>query len=481
MPGDRTVYRFGPYELDAAHRRLKRGRERLHVPSKQMDLLCFFAANPQRVISIDTIMEVVWRNQFVTPNSVAQVVKAARKTLGTQEDTRQYIETLPRHGYRFDIAVRTGKPKSALVAVDELLAPHRVFIEGRALLETLDLREIARARDVFEAGVAAAPDYADPYIGLANVLTLQFEATRDDEQPAFHLLDRANDCARTACGIEPYSAEALATFGFVLHRLGDVAGAIVAVRRALKMEPDLVVHLVRLGYVGWGAERVRAAQRTLQTCPGLAIALWLHVTVLIARAAFPEALMLLDEGCAAQDLQPRSAPFKAVGLHLQHALVFGAIGNVDRAFAELARELELADDNHVYGRECRANTWYTTGALRLRLGQFDAAIAAFHEALACIAGHRLATVGLTFAAAALHDVTPAADIKVGSFDDVMCTAAALALTGRHADASVLVRRALLKAPPGFACWQLPVDPLINVSSRPAEWAETLSVLRNRAL
>ena len=68
-----------------------------------------------------------------------------------------YIETVPRRGYRFGVAVTRRAPRESDAGLDALLAPHRAFIEGRAALETLEADHIARARDVFEGAVAARP------------------------------------------------------------------------------------------------------------------------------------------------------------------------------------------------------------------------------------------------------------------------------------------------------------------------------------
>ncbi len=477
MAGDRNVYRFGQYELDAGRRRLTRGDAIVSLPPRQFDLFRLFVSNPNRLLTTDAIMDAAWPGVAVEPNNIGQALKGLRRMLGGD---RALIETLPRKGYRFLADVRATKPPSSLAKVEEMLAPHRAFVEGRALLETFDLRAIGRAREVFDAGVATAPDHPDAHIGLANVLMLQFESTRDDAAPAFDLLERAERHAGEACACDPGSGEALATYGFARFLRGDALGAIGTLRRAMALEPEWWLHALRLAYVGWGRERRHAAARVLRECPGLALGCWLTATVLIARRAFNPALAILREGCTAQDHQAAAnGAFNAVGLHLLCALVLAALGRLPEALDELARELALADDNHVYGRECRANTWYSFGALLLRLERRDDAVAAFRHALACIPGHRFATVGLAFATGAL---TPSeADVEIRSVDDSIVKAVILTLLDRHAEGAAIVVHALERAPAGCAGWQLPVEPLLNVSARRREWAEALDVLRHRAL
>jgi pimeloyl-ACP methyl ester carboxylesterase len=51
-------------------------------------------------------MRIVWPDTFVEEANLAVAVSIVRKVLGTQLDGGQYIETMPRRGYRFAAAVR---------------------------------------------------------------------------------------------------------------------------------------------------------------------------------------------------------------------------------------------------------------------------------------------------------------------------------------------------------------------------------------
>jgi hypothetical protein len=122
---------------------------------------------------------------------------------------------------------------------------------------------------------------------------------------------------------------------------------------------------MRLSYVSWGEARLRVARRVLTLCPGLALALYLMATVFVARQAFAAARELRQDGCAAQDAQLKSTSGyrPGVALHLHRARVLAAMGEVDAAIDELARELDAPHRGQPYARECVANTWYTLGAL----------------------------------------------------------------------------------------------------------------------
>jgi hypothetical protein len=53
-----------------------------------------------------------------------------------------------------------------------------------------------------------------------------------------------------------------------------------------------------------------------------------------------------------------------------------------------------------------------------------------------------------------------------------------ALAGRHAAGATLVRAVLESAPAGSSGWMLPVEPFLQVSAHPAEWAPVLAILRS---
>ena len=137
----------------------------------------------------------------------------------------------------------------------------------------------------------------------------------------------------------------------MLHRSGSAGEAIAAARKAVTLDPGNWRHHLRLAFVGWGEERLRAAHRVLTLCPGLALAHWFAATVFVARQAFDAATEELRIGCASQDAQrTESGRFKAVGLHLLLGLVLAARGDEGAALDEFTRELEFEGDGQLYAR-----------------------------------------------------------------------------------------------------------------------------------
>ena len=471
------IYRFGPFQLDSGRRRLLRGSEPVLLPDRHLEILLQLAANAGRTISKDDLIAAAWQDVAVADNSIEQAISSLRKALGSRADGGPYIETLSRRGYRFSGAVERGKPRESDASLDALLAPYRAFVEGRAALETLDRDALARARAAFAEALRGEPDDAAAHIGMANACALGFESTRTHASPDLEALRDAVHHAREGCRLDPSSGEAWSTLAFVLHRSGSAGEAIAAARKAVTLDPGNWRHHLRLAFVGWGEERLRAAHRVLTLCPGLALAHWFAATVFIARQAFDTALDELRPGCASQDAQrTEGGRFKAVGLHLLHGLVLAARGNEEGALQEFTRELEFEADGQLYARECSANTWYAIGAIHLRNGRRADADAAFREALNRVPGHPLA------AALCGADVTGAKSRLAGmnNVDLAMANAAALILNGKHELAARVCGEALAHAEAGPAGWLLPVDPLLNPLRHPDVWARTLAMLRDRA-
>ena len=477
---DGDVYRFGPFELDTSRRRLMSGGEPVAVADRHFDVLVLLAANAGEVVSKDALIGAGWKDVAVSDNSIEQAISSLRRTLGQQPGGAAYIETLARRGYRFAAAVERAPARQSDAALDAMLAPYRAFVDGRAALETLERDAVTQARDAFAQALRAEPDHPSAHIGMANACILGFESTRADAAPDVDALREAGHHAREGCRLDPASGEAWSTLAFVLHRSGDAREAIAAARKAIALDPDDWRHFLRLAFVSWGEERLRAARRVLTLYPRLALAYWFAATVFVARQAFDAALEELRPGCASQDAQRKqNGRFNAVGLHLLHGLVLAAQGADDLALEELASELAFEQEGQLYARECCANTWYALGAIRLRHGHLDQAAAAFRESLKRVPGHPLASIGLraTASGATASDGPPS---DGNSVDVAIVRATAQALKGDHAGAAQLCATALAHADPGAHGWILPIDPLLQITAHRDAWAPALAILRDRA-
>src|SRR6266850_1274502 len=146
MPCGSSVYRFGPFELDAPRGRLYRGAARVPLSQPQAAILRQLVSHVGEVVSKHALVDAAWRDAAVTDNSLDQAISRLRKTLGSGHDGTRYIETVPNRGYRFAAAIEWALRHDPDAPLDAQLGPFRVFVQGQADLDTLDRDAIRRAR-----------------------------------------------------------------------------------------------------------------------------------------------------------------------------------------------------------------------------------------------------------------------------------------------------------------------------------------------
>src|SRR6266850_284896 len=99
-------YEFGRFRLDAGERVLLRDRDLVPLTPKVFDILLALVEHGGHVVQKDELMKRVWPNTFVEEGNLTQNVSVLRKALGESASGPQFIETVPRRGYRFVATVR---------------------------------------------------------------------------------------------------------------------------------------------------------------------------------------------------------------------------------------------------------------------------------------------------------------------------------------------------------------------------------------
>jgi DNA-binding winged helix-turn-helix (wHTH) protein/tetratricopeptide (TPR) repeat protein len=107
------LYRFGPYQLDAARRLLLRDEAGIALQPKTFDLLLYMVRNPLRPLSKEELLQAVWPDSFVEESNLTQNIFQLRKALtaGKGDGTR-YIVTIPGRGYQFVSPVELVNPSA---------------------------------------------------------------------------------------------------------------------------------------------------------------------------------------------------------------------------------------------------------------------------------------------------------------------------------------------------------------------------------
>ena len=104
--GEIKFYGFGPFTLEVTTRRLWRDGQTIPLTAKLFDILLLLVRNQGQVVTKKTLFNEVWSDTYVEENNLTVAVSALRKTLGESRKEREYIETVPKRGYRFVALVR---------------------------------------------------------------------------------------------------------------------------------------------------------------------------------------------------------------------------------------------------------------------------------------------------------------------------------------------------------------------------------------
>ena len=114
---DRRFYLFDGFRVDATERLLFKENREVSLTPKVFDTLLVLLENSSHVLTKKELMEKVWPDSFVEENNLAQNISILRKALGEGKEGDQYIQTVPKRGYRFvgDVKTTGGEDESVIV------------------------------------------------------------------------------------------------------------------------------------------------------------------------------------------------------------------------------------------------------------------------------------------------------------------------------------------------------------------------------
>jgi DNA-binding winged helix-turn-helix (wHTH) protein/Tfp pilus assembly protein PilF len=498
-------YRFGPFLLDAAGFRLLREGEPVPLGPKALDLLFLLASRPSALVSKDEILQALWPDVAISDNALTQVVSDVRQALGDRAAAPRYIQTVARRGYRFvapvDAAPAAGSPAPPPAMLDSMFLPflrawhasmggstgaptgvqetsnrdaYRALVDGRIKLEALDPAQVPSAMVDFNRAIALDPRYALAYVGRAHARFWRYEASRAQNPPEHGELRAAIADVRRAIELDPNLAEAHAALALFLVSADRSADAVAAGRRAVMLEPGNWRHLFRLGVAAWGDERLECFERVRERYPELAYTYFFTAMVHVARGHPVLAEEALRQGLMQQeDQQIRPDRFPGRGLHWLLGLTRLAAGDSGEARAEFERELTSAG-GELYATDYSIRAYDGQGYAFLHEGDAAAAAGMFGRALEFLPDHARSLVGLAEAyrrggrheeaASTLERAQQAVEALRATdrtAEASMVASFAHVVSGRPMEAIATLERFISEAPPGFAGWTIPVEPLLT--------------------
>src|SRR5215813_11264557 len=140
------LYEFCRFRFDPENHLLERDGGQISLTPKAFEILHVLVQNGSRLTTKEELMRRVWPDSFVEEANLTVNISALRKQLGETPDGQQYIETVPRKGYRFAVPV-TQSPvdsfangystlSSAKEVVQEIEVPSNDSLTSDTILPT---------------------------------------------------------------------------------------------------------------------------------------------------------------------------------------------------------------------------------------------------------------------------------------------------------------------------------------------------------
>jgi DNA-binding winged helix-turn-helix (wHTH) protein len=106
------ILRFDAFQLDCDNRQLRKDGLPIELGSRYFDALALLVSRRGELVTKDVFMEQVWHGIPVTDEALTQCIRTLRRALGDDAANPRFIETVPKHGYRFVAERSTQLPRS---------------------------------------------------------------------------------------------------------------------------------------------------------------------------------------------------------------------------------------------------------------------------------------------------------------------------------------------------------------------------------
>src|ERR1700722_4311421 len=94
--------RFGVYELDREAMELRKRGVHIRLQEQPFQVLVILAERPGEIVTREELRDQIWGNTFVDfDQSLNKAVNRIREALNDNAGAPEYVETVPRRGYRF--------------------------------------------------------------------------------------------------------------------------------------------------------------------------------------------------------------------------------------------------------------------------------------------------------------------------------------------------------------------------------------------
>ena len=269
---------LGEFELDVASGQLTGSKRARRLSPRAVEVLVCLSENTGEVVSREALHQTVWADRLVTDTQISKAINELRNAFGDHSDPRQFIETLPKRGYRLlcdvqritedeaetnkapltktparsarshptDVATPLVFPLSIAVLRFDDMSPagdHRYLCEGvsEEIIEALSgvskLSVISRTSSFRLSTTTHSIKEIGQMLGVASVLEGSVRATANHIRISAKLIDVQTEYHRWS---KIYNGQADDLFRLYDEINADVAeelGAIIGQRRLLAENP----------------------------------------------------------------------------------------------------------------------------------------------------------------------------------------------------------------------------------------------------
>ncbi len=117
------TYRFDRFLFDPADRQLRRDDVPVELNARYLDALALLVRDAGKLVPKDRFLSEVWSGVPVTDEALTQCIKTLRRQLGDDAASPRFIETVPKHGYRFIAPIEREEGQVIAGLHDDRVAP----------------------------------------------------------------------------------------------------------------------------------------------------------------------------------------------------------------------------------------------------------------------------------------------------------------------------------------------------------------------
>ncbi len=247
-------YRFGPFLLSPAQRRLQNEGQDVSLIPRYFDLLLLLLQQRHRLVERREILDRVWADVVVSDGALSQAIRTLRRALG--DDSRQpvFLRTAARRGYQFIYAeVMEENDMSALppgTASGDADGPEAARVDGSRFAEELQDLLGATQADLSGPYRASALQRPGAVMTLVRLLCLRGRG-------AMHLAGRRWGSAAAGGALAGTAAGLLQALSFLVVTRGGMPAQLILVDAAM----GAVIGGVGAAGVGAGLAAAEALSR----------------------------------------------------------------------------------------------------------------------------------------------------------------------------------------------------------------------------